>query len=162
MRLLLSVIGLSLLMGCERSKASPEKRQALSYTPATAAEIFELRSKCAVFGEKVLENNFIGSALTQEQVTHYNPTTNRCYVRLEVLSANLTTTDDKFIKHLHLYDGQTREMLVSAMVEGSRKWAYILDGFEVANPGHPTGALFANYNDAVALIERYMADDRKQ
>jgi hypothetical protein len=103
----------------------------------------------------------IGSALTQEQVTHYNPRTNRCYVKLEVHTADLRSPSDNWIDHVNLFDGQTHEVLVWTSAEAHRKGAYIVDGFAVAKPDHPTGVL-ANYDDAVALIDEYMADDRKQ
>jgi hypothetical protein len=151
----------SLLTSCEGNKAPVDKPASASRSIPTSAEIFDLRSKCAALGEKILEGNAIGSALTQEQVTHYNPQTNRCYVRLEVHTADFTTPQEKRIDHLTLYDGQTREMLVLASVEASRKTGYIVDGFEVAAPGHPTGVM-ANYEDAATLIDKYMADDRKQ
>ena len=62
---------------------------------------------------------------------------------------------------MYLYDGQTAELLVWASAEGNRKSGYIVDGFEAAKPDHPTGAL-AHYDDAVTLIDNYMADDRRQ
>lgn len=48
----------------------------------------------------------IGRVLTQEQVSRYNPTTNRCYVRLEVRAMSF---DDigKYNESTYLKDGQT-------------------------------------------------------
>jgi hypothetical protein len=144
-----------LFISCEPPK------EAAPYRTSTAAEIFDLRSKCAVLGEKILADNFIGSALAQEQVSHYDPQTNRCYVKLEVHTADLAAPQDRFKDHTYLYDGQTHEMLVWATRDEGRKSGYITDGFAEAKPGHPVGVL-ASYDDASALIDKYMADDRKR
>jgi hypothetical protein len=82
-------------------------------------------------------------------------------VKLEVHTADLSTPREKYIDHVYLYDGQTKEVLALATAEGNRKSGYILDGFEVAKPDHPTGVM-ATFDDATALIDKYMADDRKQ
>ena len=97
----------------------------------------------------------------QDQVSHYDPRTNRGYVKLEVHTAHLATPREEYTDHVYFYDGQTREMLAWTSWEGTRKSGFILDGFEVAKPDHPTGAM-ATFDDAAALIDKYMADDRKQ
>lgn len=68
-----------------------EKEEAIRpYRSASAAEVFRMRSECAAMGEKILEGNVIGSALTQQASSHYNQKTNRCFVTIGVHSANLT------------------------------------------------------------------------
>lgn len=68
-----------------------------------------------------MRENIIGPALTQEQVTHYNPKDNRCYVRLYVHTADLTTPRDHFESDGYLYDGQSNEMLAYVMQHGRKK-----------------------------------------
>src|SRR5271169_1361629 len=81
-----------------------------SFVPPTAEEAYRLQDDCSQRGAAVLRTNVIGSALTQEQVSRYNPTTNRCYVRLEVRPLVLNDAN-QFQLHTVLYDGQTREFL---------------------------------------------------
>ena len=157
--LVLTLVDVSILMSCRGQKPSDES--SALYKMPTASEVFDLRSKCAALGQKIMQDNIIGPALAQDVVTHYNPRTNRCYVKLEVYSAYLSTPRDKLIDDLYLFDGQTNEVLARASADGSQKSAYIADGLEVTKPERPTGVL-ANYDDALALINMYMADDRKQ
>ncbi len=150
------------LSSCEARKNSADKETPSQNRAPTAAEVFDLRSKCAALGEKILNENVIGNALAQIQLTHYNPQTNRCYVRLEVSSTTkAAVAQGKFTNDLYLFDGQTNEMLARAWVLGDQKVGYIAEGLVVAKPGHPTG-FEASYDDALALIDKYMADDRKQ
>jgi hypothetical protein len=65
-----------------------EKLKIQSFVPPTAEQAYRLQDDCTKRGEKVLRENIIGSALTEEQVSRYNATTNRCYVRLEVHAMN--------------------------------------------------------------------------
>ncbi len=98
-----------ILCSCQPKDAD---RQPSNRLP-TATEVFELRSKCAALGEKIMEDNLIGIALAQEQLSHYSPETNRCYVKLEVHTANLATPQENYVKHDYFYDGQTKEMLAT-------------------------------------------------
>src|SRR3990172_1063562 len=92
-------IGLGLAVGViggylwHESRPRPENKAGITPTfqPPTATEVFRLRSECAKLGEKILENNTVGSAVTQSQVSHYDPQTNRCYVELTVQTADLGT-----------------------------------------------------------------------
>src|SRR5436309_8099680 len=76
------------------------------FQPPTATELFNLRSRCAAIGQKMMEDNAIGSALTQSQTTHYSLGTNHCYVELYT-----TSIDGSDYVHRTLFDGQTGEML---------------------------------------------------
>ena len=92
---LIRLIGLApifALCACQ-PKGEP---QSASNRPPSATEVFELRSKCAALGEKIMDENAIGIALAQEQISHYSPESNRCYVKLEVHTANLDTPQDRF------------------------------------------------------------------
>lgn len=79
--------------GWRQGRATPRDRG--RFRPPTAAEVFNLRSKCAELGQKILDGNLTGPALTQSQVSHYDPETNRCYVRLDVDTADLTVPPEK-------------------------------------------------------------------
>jgi hypothetical protein len=70
-----------------------------------------------------MRENEIGPVLTQEQVSRYNPTTNRCYVRLRVHAQNLKEWD-KYDNSTYLEDGQTGELLASFTVKaGGARWS---------------------------------------
>ena len=94
-----------------------------------------------------MNNNVIGIALTQDEVSHYDPKTNRCYVRLDVHTADLTRYEDYYATHV--FDGQTKELLVSITSKNGKKTAFVLDGEN-------------DYSKAVDRIVVLMADDRKQ
>lgn len=78
-------------------------------------------------GEKVLENNIIGNALTQDQVSHYNPRDNRCYVKLTVSTADFTTPRERFESTAYLHDGQSKELLAYMQYKGGNKSGMIYD-----------------------------------
>jgi hypothetical protein len=99
-------------------------------TVATATEIFNLRSRCADLGQKIMDSNVIGPALTQSQVSHYDPRSNRCYVRLDLNTADLSVPPEKALRSSFLYDGQTGEMLATIRVDRGQRFAQIyLDGW---------------------------------
>ena len=111
--LLVTVVWWSINSHSPAQGSSPEKTIA-GHAPiiaptATATEIFHLRSECAHLGQKILDGNFVGVALTEDQVSHYDPQTNRCYVQLTVQTADLSKSADYF--STTLYDGQTGEIL---------------------------------------------------
>ena len=120
----------------------------------TATEVFQLRSACADLGQKLLEENVVGSALAQDQISHYNPRTNRCYVEVTINTADLTKPMNYF--HRVLYDGQTSEMLASAQMRKGSKSGMVFD------KQHLTTTLEnAGWDDASEYIDAMMADDRK-
>src|SRR5262244_1988050 len=98
-------------VSCSHSSGQSElqRPKTAAANPPTASEIFNLRSKCAELGQKIMENHVIGSALTQDVVTHYDPKTNRCYAELDVNMADLSKFDE--YNSRTLYDAQTGEML---------------------------------------------------
>jgi hypothetical protein len=64
----------------------------------------------------------VGVALTSDVLSHYNPDSNRCYVQFTV-TKNFSCTYPKIPANyttIAVYDGQTREMLVSAHREGEK------------------------------------------
>jgi hypothetical protein len=107
---------------------------------ATATEVFNLRSRCAELGQKIMESNIIGPALTQTQVSHYDPRSNRCYSLLDVSTADLSTPEEKEFRSSYLYDAQTEEMLAFTKIHGGKKLAHIfMDGWRefAGTPGAP-------------------------
>jgi hypothetical protein len=79
-----------ILSGCQQTSTPKPAVDEPAFRKPTATEIFNLRSKCAEFGEKIMNENIIGIALAQEQVSHYDPKSNRCYVELTVHTADMT------------------------------------------------------------------------
>src|SRR5438445_965290 len=94
--------------GCQKSSAPVPPVDAPSFQSPTATEVFNLRSKCAELGEKIMKNTVIGDELKKDQLSRYDPKMNRCYVQLTVWNANLGNGDDYFQRYL--YDGQTGQV----------------------------------------------------
>ena len=118
---------LLLLCSCDRLPKPNQPEAGSTFRAPSATELFDLQSKCSAMGEKVLQNNFIGNALTQEQVSHYNPKDNRCYVKLSVHTADLTTPRDKYIEDNYLEDGQSGEILADTFVKAEKKSGMVFD-----------------------------------
>jgi hypothetical protein len=119
------IVGVLVLLAASTSSAVAQQQR--THQLPTATEVFNLRSKCAALGERILEDNTIGSALTQSQVTHYEPRTNRCYVELTIQTADLSKPIDQHYNHRVLYDGQTKEMLAWALIERGKKGGMVFD-----------------------------------
>jgi len=96
----------------------------------------------------------VGIALTKDQVSHYDPQTNRCYVQLTVQIADLSKPDDYF--NTTLYDGQTGETLAYARTEHGKKSGMVFDG---SLPDGQDPDRF--WNHATDFINGKMQDDRK-
>jgi hypothetical protein len=64
-----------------------------------------------------MDDNVIGRALTQSQVSHYGPKSNRCYVQLDVMTADLIAPPEKSYRSTFPYDGQTGEILATVRNE---------------------------------------------
>ena len=115
--------------------------------PPTATEV------CAELGEKIMEENDIGMALSQ--VSRYDPRTNRCYVELIVVAADVTKSKGVF--HRYLYDGQTKELLASASRDNDRPM-----GGQVFDREHRPASFTNNgYDDTNEYIDQMMADDTR-
>ncbi len=113
--------------GCHGSVAHDKPEPTAAFRAPTATEAFDLQSKCVKLGKQILDDNVIGSALTQEQISHYNPADNRSYVRLTVHTADLTTSRDKYETDNFLFDGQTADMLASTNYKGGQGYGQIFD-----------------------------------
>lgn len=146
----------ALLVSCG-GQGSPQKQAAspeVNPRP-TATEVFHLRSECAQLGQKILDGNVVGTALTQSQLSRYDPGTNRCYVQLTVQTADLT----KPIQYLanYLFDGQTGEMLATAKLENGKRSGIV---FGVAPPDDFKNNPDTFYNQAMDFMDKKMKDDR--
>jgi hypothetical protein len=121
----------------------------------TATEVFHLRIECAALGRKILDENIIGPALTQSQVSHYEPRSNRYYVEVTVQTtdpARRPNMIDSF-----LYDGQAGDMLASLHYEGEDH-----ESGMVFDPRHsPTTNTNGFYDDTKAYIDRLMDEGHR-
>jgi hypothetical protein len=152
---------LLLLCSCDRLSKQKQPEAASSYRAPSATELFDLQSKCTAMGEKVLEGNFIGNALTQEQVSHYNPKDNRCYVKLSVSTADLTTPRENYIEDDYLYDGQSKEILADTFVKGDKKSGMVFDSSlrKLLQEKKQSDTDFDAISD---LIDSFVATERRQ
>jgi hypothetical protein len=122
---------------------TPSAAQQRTFQPPTATEVFDLRSRCAALGEKLLKDNFTSGS----QLSHYNPTTNRCYVELTAGSALLGRS---------LYDGQTKELLAYTINNNGHRSGEIHDRqHQTTRPEQNFG-----WDNATAYIDKMMAEDR--
>jgi len=147
-----------LVAGFNYLKITDRSRKEVATTSAqtSGSEIFHLRSECAVLGEKLLNKSIVGSALTQNQTSHYNPQTNRCFVEIDVQRADLKAPG--FYLKRYLYDGQTQEMLAVSSNENGSKSGMVYEGAH-----HKTTDLsYAGYDDAEVYINAMMNDDRQE
>ncbi len=141
--------------GCQKSSAPIPPVDALSARSPTATEVFNLRSNCAELGEKIMKNTIIGDELKKNQLSHYEPKTNRCYVRLTVWNATLGKGAEYFQQYL--FDGQTGQMLAAIHRENGVK-----SGDIYSDPAPAQGNSDEMYLDASIFISQTMADDRQQ
>lgn len=141
--------------GCQKSSAPIPSVDAPSFRSPTATEIFDLRSKCAELGEKIMKNTVIAAELKKEQLSHYEPKTNRCYVRLTIWNANLGKENEYFQQYL--FDGQTGQVLAAIHRENG-----VRSGDLYSDPPPSAGNSDEMYVDASIFISQMMADDRQQ
>ena len=113
-----------------------------------------MRSKCAELGEKILKDTVVAADLKREELSHYEPKTNRCYVRLTVWNASLGKGEEYL--HQYLFDGQTGQMLAAARRENG-----VRTGDIYSDPPPSQGNSDEMYLDASIFISQTMADDRQ-
>ena len=152
-RVITAVASTVLVSACQKQTASCPNEPTVA--PPTATEVFHLRNECTELGRKIMEGNFIGIALTQTAESHYNPKTNRCYVKLEVSKANLN--DPHYVSHTYLYDGQTQQILAYTSVDGDKMY-----GIVYVDTGRQIKSSEDLFDDANKYIIDMMADDRQQ
>jgi hypothetical protein len=152
---LLALSAFLFFSGCQKSSAPLPPVDAPSFRSPTATEVFNLRSKCAELGEKISKNTVIADALKKDQLSHYEPKTNRCYVQVTVWNANLTEGDEYFQQYL--FDGQTGQVLAAI-----RREKGVRSGDIYVDPYPPAGNSDELYLDTSMFISKLMADDRQQ
>lgn len=126
--LLVIAIPTAYWIGLRHGRSQPEQ------TPASATDVFNLRTECANLTQGIADANkhlAVGSVLS-----HYDVRANRCYAELHVDSAD------------RLYDAQTREILAEIW---DGKEGFIKGGPEKSTP-----------KAVRAFIDRVMSDDRDQ
>jgi len=141
--------------GCKQSSAPISPVNVPSFPSPTAPEVFDLRSKCAELGEKIMKNTVLRDALKKDQVSHYEPKSNRCYVRLTAWSGDLAKESEYFQQSL--FDGQTGQELAAI-----RREKGIRSGDIFIDPSPLNGNPDELYLDASSFIDKMMADDRQQ
>jgi hypothetical protein len=152
---LLAISVLLFFSGCQKSSAPVPPAEATTFRSPTATEVFNLRPKCAELGEKILKNTVIGDGLKKDQLSHYEPKTNRCYVELTVWNDNPDKGGEYFRQDL--LDGQTGQVLAAIHREkGVRSGDISID------PSPLNGNPDELYLDASIFISKMMADDRQQ
>ena len=143
----------------ERNKAAQQKQseEKTTYTAPSASEAFRLQSECVAFGQKIMDDNIIGNALTQSQVSHYSSKTNKCYVKLTVETANLKAPMDYISNYLE--DGQTKDILAFATREKGKDSGLIFSGPATKSYSEPTNIL--GFDKVNEYIDEVMNDDIK-
>jgi hypothetical protein len=143
--------------GCQKSSppaASATSGDEPAFRAPTATEVFDLRTKCAELGEKIMKNTAARADLKKEELSHYEPKTNRCYVRLTLWNGNVGKGDEDFQQYL--YDGQTGQMLAAI-----RRQNGVKSGDIYSDPPPSQGGPEEMYVDASIFISQMMADDRQ-
>jgi hypothetical protein len=122
-------------MGWRQGKATASHAALLQ--SRQASDIFDLRSKCADLGEKILKSNPASPVIASSVLSHYNPRTNRCFAEL----------DNEYSRRL--FDGQTGERLAE-LWNGPIPTAYL------------KGVPGASREATRTFIDSHMADDPKR
>lgn len=164
---LLCIVGVGVFIGGEKYESYRADGQARAKTTPvekqppriTAAEEFELRTKCAELADKMKQEGpygLVGNALISEMVPHYNPETNHCYVQFEA-TKNFSFTYPSVptnYRTTSIYDGQTKELLVFADQEGEKSSGTIWTAAAFADR-------YVTYERAIAEVDRLMeSEDR--
>jgi hypothetical protein len=118
------------MTACHQEVPCPAPQAAPTAQLPTATEVFHLRTECAQLGDKVLDDAIIGSALTKDVATNYDPHDNRCYVDLTISTADLTVSigSPAYYQNRILYDGQTHELLASIQIKNGQKTGLAFKG----------------------------------
>lgn len=142
----------------------------------TASEAFRLRSECVKLGQKILDGENHGAAVTVDMRSNYDPESNRCYVELDTTTydaskpnygrPNYVTENERF-----LYDGQTNEMLayfINPLGDKQGSGIVFVNHRRTVDPNidqiDPKVNRFtaADNYDTQAFIDRAMGDDLPQ
>lgn len=153
----LAMLPISALTSChrevQRAETAPPKVEALPYRQASASEVFNLRTKCAELGDKMVQEDFHGPALSISGETHYDEKTNRCYVELDANSVDQNVKDF----HNSLFDGQTKELLAFTGMSHGVMSGQVLASWNSESPDERKLSL---NEQAIDYIREKMDDDR--
>jgi hypothetical protein len=147
-----------LTAGCGSSQVAVPTTKPMKYSNGlTAAEVFNLRTKCSEIVDK-LSNDYVigvvGAALTSQVSSHYNPEMNRCYAEV-VVTKNFSydykahPVPDNY-RSTALYDAQTKNLLIHADQEGAKSFA---------NDFTNQAGSFEDYDKGLKRIEELMQED---
>jgi hypothetical protein len=147
--------GVTIVAVCGLTFSNGNAAERSSQLP-TATEVFQLRSLCVKLGEQLDDEMLVGSALTKDHVSRYDPRSNRCYVELMVHKISPKNEIDDYVNRT-IYDAQTKELLAFAKIEKGKRVGMIFD------PQHGVADVSKNlgWDDANAYIDEMMLDDRK-
>ena len=142
MKLTINVIGLIFVITTAAAQQSP-----------TALDIFELRRKCQIRAETILNNLAAGPYWHRTAVSNYDIKKHHCYVKIDASPSNpnLPLSEKRYTTHL--YDGQTEELLAVTHSEGGKKTYGQI--FDEGYAGNPFG-----YDEASAYIKFFITSDR--
>jgi hypothetical protein len=123
----------------------------------SATEAFNLRRKCSILGQELVEGLIVPHTLAKEATSHYNPATNRCYVKVETHTVDYSVPPERREDNEFLYDGQTEDQLLAVLSRGNWHLATIISDSLKKYFREP---LNPPYQEAETLIDKFMADDR--
>ena len=140
----IALTALVLLAGCNKSE--PSQPQAVPRS--TAAEIFELRSKCAELADSIL-NEPTGRS-ERSQGSNYDSRTNRCYAEVAFNSPGNTPTKG-FYQRI-LLDAQANRVIAVWEIEDGKKSGTVKDWLGRKSIERPTA------REVEAFIDDVMRD----
>jgi hypothetical protein len=131
----------------------------------TATDVFHLRSECAALGEELgdrIEPEYRAEyhVSSYDELSHYEPRTNRCYVQLQFGFTDKKAPVDYYYKNTCLYDAQTGESLACARLRADKR--SVVQPDQNSSDISTLDRFQVSYGEALAFINERMADDRTQ
>lgn len=180
---ILLLYALSCCSGCQKQRApQPVVVDEPAFKRPTAAEVFDLRTKCAELAEKInREYDHAGLALsvsqgqgptplTQEHFSHYDSKSNRCYVELRVTPALgfLGTLSKGNAKALKIRDdflaSYELDYLERHLYDGQtgEELAYSQHGSKKVTASGTVNGVTVDWHEAYTRVDELMTDDRNR
>ena len=116
------------VLSCEREPVEKHQVAPPVFRPPSATEAFDLRTRCEALAKTIQDETVIGTALTKAHTSHYTPRTNRCYVQLDDHTADLSAPFASYYSSTYVFDGQTRELLVSLTTKNGKESHFLPGG----------------------------------
>ncbi len=156
-----------------------ENVKSVTFKQSTATEFFNLRSKCAAFGQKIADAKNADNPMPyppkanqpveidfDQPISHYDQSTGQCYVRLSStqidLKALAVQSTNAVMYSTSLYDGISGEELASYVEypdAPNKNIGIVHDQSHVVTDGS-LRTMSGTYNDTVLYIEKMMAENR--